>query len=255
MPKDSCFRLVFLLAGLRPSLQIRTPPNCYFSLFAFQLFLRLSRKPPFAPREVSRCRLLSLLQCSGSASVICFVLLLSVLLRLSCALTRRHFVSLEHFLPGSAGSFTIHRCCLILSLFVCRCCVVPAAHSLRLLLTTKMASMHVHFPSSRYFIAFICVFYVILCVSVPCEKPLCGWSGLPCGWGTLPCGWGYSYCGRGNSPRSGSDLPYGKGHPQLCTSDLKSTVPPFTRAARSGLDPDYGVHTGRLIRVRSGCHW
>ena len=29
--------------------------------------------------------------------------LLSVLLRLSCALTRRHFVSLEHFLPGSAA--------------------------------------------------------------------------------------------------------------------------------------------------------
>ena len=50
-----------------------------------------------------------------------------------------------------------------------------------------MISMHVHFrlrgissPSS--------VFCVILCVSVPCDKPLCGW-------GTLPSGWGYSYCG------------------------------------------------------------
>ena len=48
---------------------------------------------PFAPREVSRCRLLSLLQSSGSASFTCFVSLLSVLLRLSCALVRRHFVS------------------------------------------------------------------------------------------------------------------------------------------------------------------
>ena len=98
--------------------------TCCFSLFAFQLFLRLNQKPPFAPREVSRCCLLLLLQCSGSASVTCFVLLFSVLLRLSCALTRGHFISLEHFLPGSAGSFTLHRCCLILSLFVLRvlCC-------------------------------------------------------------------------------------------------------------------------------------
>ena len=37
--------------------------------------------------------LLSLLQSSGSASFTCFVSLLSVLLRLSCALVRRHFVS------------------------------------------------------------------------------------------------------------------------------------------------------------------
>ena len=60
--------------------------------------------------------------------------------------------------------------------------------------------MHVHFPSSRYFVAFVCVFCVILCVSVPCDKPLCGWSGLPCGWGTLPYGLGYSYCGEENHP-------------------------------------------------------
>ena len=75
--------------------------------------------------------------------------------------------------------------------------------------------MHVHFPSSRYFVAFVCVFCVILCVSVPCDKPLCGWSGLP-------CSWGYSYCGRGKSPRSCSDLPCGKGHAELCsTSDFQ----------------------------------
>ena len=59
----------------------------------FSLFLRLNQKSPFAPREVSRCRLLSLLQSSGSASFTCFVSLLSVLLRLSCAFVRRHFVS------------------------------------------------------------------------------------------------------------------------------------------------------------------
>ena len=54
----------------------------------------------------------------------------------------------------------------------------------------------------------------MLCVSVPCDKSLCGWSGLP-------CGWGYSYCGRGKSPRSCSGLPCGKDHAELCsTSDL-----------------------------------
>jgi len=79
--------------------------TCCFSLFAFRLFLCLNQKPPFAPWEVSRCRLLSLLQSSGSASFTCFVSLLSVLLHLSCTLTRRHFVSLEHFLPGSAASY------------------------------------------------------------------------------------------------------------------------------------------------------
>ena len=42
-----------------------------------------------------------------------------------------------------------------------------------------MVSLHVHFPSSRYFVTFVCVFCVILCVSVPCDKP-------PCGWGTYP---------------------------------------------------------------------
>ena len=68
-------------------------------------------------------------------------------------------------------------------------------------------------------------FCVILCVSVPCDKPLCGWSGLPCGWGTLLCGWGYSYFGRGKSPRSCSGLPSGKGHAELCsTSDLQVHV-------------------------------
>ena len=48
--------------------------SCCFSLFAFRLFLRLNQKPPFAHREVSRCRLPSLLQCSGSASQKCHLL-------------------------------------------------------------------------------------------------------------------------------------------------------------------------------------
>jgi len=81
--------------------------TCCFSLFAFRLFLRLNQKPPFAPQEASRCRLLSLLQSSGSASFTCFVSLLSALLCLFCVLTRRHFVSLEHFLPRNAASFTL----------------------------------------------------------------------------------------------------------------------------------------------------
>ena len=89
-------RLVLLSAGLF-ALHCRSArlQTCCFSLFAFRLFLRLNQKSPFAPgpREVSRCRLLSLLQSSGSASFTCFASLLSVLLRLSCALVRRHFVS------------------------------------------------------------------------------------------------------------------------------------------------------------------
>ena len=44
--------------------------TCCFSLFAFRLFLRLNQKPPFAPREVSRCRLLSLLQSSGLLRIV-----------------------------------------------------------------------------------------------------------------------------------------------------------------------------------------
>ena len=112
--------------------------------------------------------LLSLLQSSGSARFTCFVSLLSVLLRLSCALVRRYFVSLSArersvfyftpFLPGSE-----------LVCFAAGCCVVPAGAlviSLHLFLTTKMVSVYVHFPSSRYFVAFVCVFCVILCVSV-----------------------------------------------------------------------------------------
>ena len=87
-------RLVLLSAGLF-ALHCRSArlQTCCFSLFAFRLFLRLNQKPPFAPREVSRCRLLLLLQSSGSASFICFVSLLSVLLRLSYTLIQRHFVS------------------------------------------------------------------------------------------------------------------------------------------------------------------
>ena len=87
-------RLVLLSARLF-ALHFRSArlQTCCFSLFAFRLFLRLNQKSPFAPREVSRCRLLSLLQSSDSASFTCFVSLLSVLLRLSCALVRRHFVS------------------------------------------------------------------------------------------------------------------------------------------------------------------
>ena len=77
------------------------------------------------------------------------------------------------------------------------CCVVPARAlviSLHLLLTMKMVCMfifHLHGISSPS--------SVLYCVSVPCDKLLCGWSGLPCGcgspcgWGTLPCGWDYSY--------------------------------------------------------------
>ena len=86
-------RLVLLSAGLF-ALHCRSArlQTCCFSLFAFRLFLRLNQKSPFAPREVSRCRLLSLLQSSGSASFTCFVSLLSVL-RLSGALVGRHFVS------------------------------------------------------------------------------------------------------------------------------------------------------------------
>ena len=70
-----------------------------------------TRSHPLLLLEVSRRRLLSLLQSSGSASFTCFVSLLSVLLRLSCALVRRHFVSfsarersvfyLTAFLPDS----------------------------------------------------------------------------------------------------------------------------------------------------------
>ena len=103
LPETSCLcaktvatasRLVLLSAGPFAlhcrSVRLQT---CCFSLFAFRLFLRLNQKSPFAPREVSRCRLLSLLQSSGSASFTCFVSLLSVLLCLSCALVRRHFVS------------------------------------------------------------------------------------------------------------------------------------------------------------------
>ena len=88
--------LVLLSAGLF-ALHCRSArlKTCCFSLFAIRLFLRLNQKSPFAPREVSRCRLLSLLQSSGSASFTCFVSLLSVLLHLSCALVRRHFVALS----------------------------------------------------------------------------------------------------------------------------------------------------------------
>ena len=114
--------------------------TCCFSLFAFRLFLRLNQKSPFAPREVSRCRLLSLLQSSGSASFTCFVSLLSALLRLSSPYEDTLFL----FLPGSAASFTLHRFCLALSLFFSRgCCVVPAGAlviSLRLRLTTKVVT-------------------------------------------------------------------------------------------------------------------
>ena len=114
------------------------------------------------------------------------------------------------------------------------CCVVPTVAlviSLGLLLTTKMVSLHVRFPSTQYFIAFVCVFCVILCVSVCCDKSLCGWSGLPCGWGTLPCGWGHSHYGRGNSLCSCSGLPCGNGHAQCGTNDLQ-------------VDSDWGI--GRL---------
>ena len=62
-------RLVLLSARLF-ALHCRSArlQTCCFSLFAFRLFLRLNQKSPFVPREVSRCRLLSLLQSSGSAS-------------------------------------------------------------------------------------------------------------------------------------------------------------------------------------------
>ena len=87
-------RLVLLSAGLFAlhcgSGRLQT---CCYSLFAFRLFLHLNQKPPFALREALRCRLLSLLQSSGSACFTCIVSLLSVLLRLSCTFIRRHLVS------------------------------------------------------------------------------------------------------------------------------------------------------------------
>ena len=109
-------RLVLLSAGVF-TLHCRSErlQTCCFSLFSFRLFLRLNQKPPFAPREVSRCRSLSLLQSSGSASFTCFVSLLSVLLRLSCALIRRHFVSFSarecnvfYFTPFLPDSELVH---------------------------------------------------------------------------------------------------------------------------------------------------
>ena len=115
-------RLVLLSAGLFAlycgSGRLQT---CCFSLFSSQLCLLLNQKPPFAPREVTRCRLLSLLQSSGSASFTCFVSLLSALLFLSCALIRKHFVS---FSARERSVFYLHRFFLILSLFVLRvlCC-------------------------------------------------------------------------------------------------------------------------------------
>ena len=144
-------RLVLLSAGLF-ALHCRSArlQTCCFSLFAFRLFLRLNQKSPFAPREVSRCRLLSLLQSSGSASFTCFVSLLSVLLRLSCALVRRHFVSFSAS-ERSVFYFTPF---------------LPDSELVRFagaVLTTKMVSVHVHFTSSRYFVAFVCVFCVMLC--------------------------------------------------------------------------------------------
>ena len=53
--------LVLLSAGLF-ALHCRSArlQTCCFSLFAFRLFLRLNQKSPFAPREVSRCRLFAL---------------------------------------------------------------------------------------------------------------------------------------------------------------------------------------------------
>ena len=54
-------RLVLLSAGVF-ALHCRSArlQTCCFSLFAFRLFLRLNQKSPFAPREVSRCRLFAL---------------------------------------------------------------------------------------------------------------------------------------------------------------------------------------------------
>ena len=143
-------RLVLLSAGLFAlhcgSVRLQT---CCFSLFAFRLFLRLNQKPPFAPREVSHCRWISLLQSSGSASFTYFVSLLCVLLRLSCALIRRHFVSFSarersffYFTPFLPDSELVPFAGAMLSRW-------GLVISLRLLLTTKMVSMHIHFPSLR----------------------------------------------------------------------------------------------------------
>ena len=128
-----------------------------------------------------------------------------------------------HFLPGSAASFTLHRCCLILSLFVSRVLCCPVCWG-----TSHFSTFASDHENGKYaclfpvFAVFRRLRLCFLCASVPCDKLLCGRSGLPCGWGTLPCGWGYSYCGRGNSPRSCNGLPCGKGHAQLCsTSDLQ----------------------------------
>ena len=86
-------RLVLLSAGVF-ALHCRSArlQTCCFSLFTFRLFLRLNQKLPLG-KFLATVYLLSLLQSSGSASFTCFVSLLSVLLRLSGALVRRHFVS------------------------------------------------------------------------------------------------------------------------------------------------------------------
>ena len=68
-------------------------------------------------------------------------------------------VKLALLLPGSAASFTLRRFCLTRVCSFRRCCVVHAGAlviSLRLLLTTKMVSMHVHFPSSGISFVFLC---------------------------------------------------------------------------------------------------
>ena len=92
-----------------------------------------------------------------------------------------------------------------------------------------MVSVHIQLPPLRYFVAFISVFCVILCVSVPCYMPprgwgemLCGWSVMPCGWGwgTLPCGWGYSQCGEIKSFCGLRGLHCGKGLALWCARDV-----------------------------------
>ena len=57
----------------------------------------------------------------------------------------------------------------------------------------------------------------MLCVSVPCDKSLYGWSGLP-------CGWGYSYCGRGKSPVAVVACPVARVMQNCVAPPKKSTV-------------------------------
>ena len=115
-------RLVLLSAGLF-ALHCRSArlQTCCFSLFAFRLFLCLNQKSPFALGKflaVVCSRYCSLAAVQVSLASYCYCLF-------SFAFPVPSYEgNLFLFLPGSAASFTLHRFCLTLSLFVSRmlCC-------------------------------------------------------------------------------------------------------------------------------------